>query len=51
VDVVWPQGDDKHDDHNRRPIYNRCAYYHYDDSSPDDYYVNHHNDYHDLCPR
>jgi hypothetical protein len=66
VDVVWPQGDDKHDDHNRRPIYNRCAYYHYhyDDSSPDDYYVNHHNhhndydhhndgcsDNHDLCPR
>ena len=63
MDAVWPQGDDKHDDHNRCPIHNRCTYHHYD-GSPDDYDVNYDNDYHndhnhhndgcsdnhDLCP-
>lgn len=43
MDAVWPQGDDKHDNYNRRPDHNRCTY---DDSGPDDYHVNHDNDYH-----
>ena len=50
MDVVWPQGDDKHDDHNRRTIHNRRTNYDHHDGGPDDYYVNHDHDhdYHDY---